>query len=80
MSRDLISILLAGMLVVLECACGGGGTVPPPPAMSITTATLPDWMATFAYTQTVQATGGSRLLPTPAHQLISYGWFFDKVF
>jgi hypothetical protein len=26
--------------------------------MSITTATLPDWMATFAYTQTVQATGG----------------------
>src|ERR1700739_3662054 len=43
----------------LLVSCGGSSTPPPPPpAPSITTATLPDWMVTFAYSQTLQATGG----------------------
>jgi len=37
----------------LLVSCGGSSTPPPPPpALSITTATLPDWMVTFAYSQT----------------------------
>jgi len=45
--------------LILLVSCGGSSTPPPPPpVLTITTATLPDWMATFAYTQTLQATGG----------------------
>jgi hypothetical protein len=55
------TLSLAGCFaaLILLVSCGGSSTPPPPPpALSITTATLPDWMATFAYTQTLQATGG----------------------
>jgi len=45
--------------LILLVSCGGSSTPPPPPpVLTITTATLPDWMATFAYTQALQATGG----------------------
>ena len=57
-SHTSILISLSAMLAVVLSGCGGGGTRLPPPALSITTASLPDWMATFAYTQTLQATGG----------------------
>jgi hypothetical protein len=52
-SHTSILISLSAMLAVVLSGCGGGGTRLPPPALSITTASLPDWMATFAYTQTV---------------------------
>jgi hypothetical protein len=41
--------------------CGGKGTTIKQlgsPPLQITTATLPDWMATFPFSQNVQATGG----------------------
>jgi len=58
MSRTLLLICLIEILAIFLCGCGGGATRLPPQALSITTATLPDWMATFAYAQTLQATGG----------------------
>jgi hypothetical protein len=60
MSQKLMLICLAGMLLILQCACGGGSSMPsfPPPPISITTASLPDWMMTFPYSQTIQAAGG----------------------
>ena len=57
MWRTLFLVCLIAMLAIFVCGCGGGTRVAPP-ALSITTTTLPDWMATFAYTQTLQATGG----------------------
>ena len=57
-SHTSILISLSAMLAVVLSGCGGGGTRLPPPTLSITTATLPDWMMTFAYSPTLQATGG----------------------
>jgi hypothetical protein len=58
---------LAVLLASLLAACGGGGgggssgtVVPPPPAtLTITTTTLGDGVNGQAYSQTVQATGGT---------------------
>jgi hypothetical protein len=58
MSRTLLRICLIEMLAIFVCGCGGGETRLSLPAVAIITATLPDWMATFEYTQTLQATGG----------------------
>jgi|SRR5215469_4874152 len=45
--------------LALASGCGGGKKIPPPPpALMITTPSLPDWMLTFPYAQTVQASGG----------------------
>lgn len=53
---------LATILTVVASGCGGGmqgpPPPPPPPALSISTATLPDGMVTFPYSQTLQASGG----------------------
>ena len=59
MSRTLILICL-GLILAIMCSCGGGAGTPPvpPSALSITTASLPDWMVTFPYTQNIQAAGG----------------------
>jgi putative Ig domain-containing protein len=64
---NLTSFLLAAALALITVKCGGGATSstiqppppPPPPSnLSITTSALPNWMATFAYSQTIQASGG----------------------
>src|SRR5579864_912536 len=58
-SSTMLSLAGGFAALILLVSCGGSRTPPPPPpALSITTATLPDWMVTFAYTQTLQATGG----------------------
>jgi hypothetical protein len=55
-------IALGLISIAMLSSCGGGGVTstppPPPPALGIATASLPDWMETFAYSQTIQATGG----------------------
>ena len=50
--------LLAAACVSLLCGCGGGSPVRPVPP-SITTASLSDGTVGAAYTQTIQATGGT---------------------
>ncbi|HLJ29093.1 MAG TPA: Ig domain-containing protein [Candidatus Angelobacter sp.] len=63
---NLTSLLLTLVLALVTINCGGGATSstfspppPPPPSnLSITTSALPNWMATFAYNQTIQASGG----------------------
>src|SRR6266850_1167379 len=61
-SRNIFATFcFASVAMFLQIGCGGGGvtsTPPPPPALGIATASLPDWMETFAYSQTIQATGG----------------------
>ena len=59
MSTSQNIFVTACLSVVLSAGCGGGSSPPPPPAkLTIATASLPDWMATFSYTQTVTAAGG----------------------
>ena len=58
-SSIMLSLAAVFAALILLVSCGGSSTPPPPPpTLSITTATLPDWMVTFAYSQTLQATGG----------------------
>jgi hypothetical protein len=60
-SRRLKLIFLAGTLAILESRCGSGASTPPPPPppnISIITASLPDGMVTFDYSQTIRANGG----------------------
>ncbi len=62
-SRNIFATFcFASVAMFLQIGCGGGGVtstpLPPPPALGIATASLPDWMQTFAYSQTIQATGG----------------------
>jgi hypothetical protein len=58
-SRKLSWLTFAWLLALAASGCGGGGkkTIPPP-ALTITNASLPDWMETFPYAQTIQAYGG----------------------
>ena len=63
LKNNVTSLLLAVVLALVAVYCGGGSTAPthspPPPSnLSITTAVLPGWMATFAYSQKIQASGG----------------------
>jgi hypothetical protein len=60
MSRTFILICLGLIPAIMQCSCGSGAGTPPvpPSALSITTASLPDWMVTFPYTQNIQAAGG----------------------
>lgn len=62
---NLPTFLFAVALALVTVSCGGGSTTqtfwppPPPPSnLSITTSALPNWMATFNYSQTIQASGG----------------------
>jgi para-nitrobenzyl esterase len=57
MRKTLIPLVAAcGWLLY---GCGGSSAPPPPPAPSITTASLSDGTIGAAYTQTIQATGGT---------------------
>src|SRR5438094_271569 len=48
---------LSALAIVASCG-GGASTSPPPPALSIVTASLSSGFVTFAYSQTVQSSGG----------------------
>lgn len=47
-----------GLSIALLTACGGDSTQPPPDPLAVATASLPNGAPTFAYDQTLQATGG----------------------
>lgn len=55
--RTIVSIGLAGLLTLVQSDCGNGTQIAPP-ALSISTTTLRDGMATFPYSQTITANGG----------------------
>ena len=52
-----LACTLSALAVLLSCG-GGANTSTPLPALSITTASLPDGMVTFDYSQTIHASGG----------------------
>jgi large repetitive protein len=49
--------VLSALAIVASCG-GGADTSPPPPALSIVTAALSGGFVMFAYSQTVQSSGG----------------------
>lgn len=59
--RTLAGICVAVLLTAFEVGCGGGTEIAPP-ALSLSTTTLRDGMATFPYSQTIAANGGVALL------------------
>jgi hypothetical protein len=48
---------LSALAIVTSCG-GGANTSPPPPALSIVTASLPSGFVMFAYSQSIQSSGG----------------------
>jgi hypothetical protein len=62
-SRTAFAFSFLSALISVNCGGGGGDRStpppPPPPALTITTTSLPDGVATKAYTLTLQASGGS---------------------
>ena len=52
-----LACTLSAWAVLASCG-GGANTSTALPALSITTASLPDGMVTFDYSQTIQASGG----------------------
>src|SRR5262249_44565595 len=55
----LTCLTIVCLLAIAASGCGAGGKATiPPPVLAITTASLPDWMETFPYAQTLQTSGG----------------------
>jgi hypothetical protein len=58
-SRSFIVAWLLAVAAFVESGCGGGKqNSPPSPRLSISTASLPDGMVTFPYSQAILASGG----------------------